>query len=284
MESAAIVTTAGSALAPTISYVEPGDRSPRARLIDLVERLSGRDALQDIYRQLKAEPFDHRTFFARALEVAEIRYETAGASAATVPASGPLVFVANHPFGIVDGLILCDIASRLRGEFRILIHALLCRDRELDTCFLPIDFRESRAAAATNIQSKREALATLDAGGVILVFPAGGISTRSRRGFGPLQDLPWSTFTAKLIRRSRATVVPVFFHGCNSRLFHVASGISASLRASLLLHEAHNKIGGRFRVQVGRPLGYEALAHLDRVALTRHLHDTVWGLRDTDSR
>lgn len=268
---------------PTISYVQPGDRSPRARLIDIVERLSGRNAVQDLYRQLKAEPSDPHTFFARALELADIRYEMCGASADEVPADGPLVLVANHPFGIVDGVILCDIASRLRSEFRILIHALLCRDRELDPYFLPIDFSESRSAAATNIQSKRRALATLAAGGVVLVFPAGGISTRSRHGFGPLRDFPWTTFTAKLISSARATVLPVFFAGCNSRLFHLASGVSQSLRASLLLHEARNKIGGRFRVHMGRPIGYSELAHLDRVALTHHLHDTVWSLAQADS-
>ena len=263
---------------PSISYVQPGDRSARARVIDMIERLSGRRSVEGIYHRLKREPFEPQRFFGRALELADIRYRTTGTDETLLPRQGPLVLVANHPFGVVDGLILCDIASRLRGDFRILIHALLCRDSDLASFFLPVDFRDSKEAALTNIRSKRDALATLEDGGVLLVFPGGGIATRQRRGFGPLAELPWSTFTAKLIARSNATVVPLFFHGCNSRLFHFASGISAALRASLLLHEARNKMGGDFHVRVGEPIAPGELAHLDRPAMTRHLHDLTWAL------
>lgn len=274
----AMQSPAAVAPLPSISYVQPGDRSPRARVIDAVERLSGRGSVEGIYHRLKREPFDSRTFFARALEFADIRYHTTGTEEAKLPREGPLVLIANHPFGVVDGLILCDIASRLRGEFRILIHALLCRDADLDPFFLPIDFRDSKDAAATNIRSRRDAMATLADGGVILIFPGGGISTRRRRGFGPLEELPWSTFAAKLIARSKSTVIPLFFHGCNSRLFHLASGVSDALRASLLLHEARNKMGREFAVHIGDPITPQALAHMDRSAMTRHLHDVTWRL------
>lgn len=262
-----------STAAPSISYVQPGDRSARARIIDAIERLSGRGSVEAIYRQLKQERFNSDRFFARALEIADINYSITGVGESAIPRHGPLVIVANHPFGVVDGLILCDIASRLRQDFRILVHALLCRDDDLAPCFLPIDFRDNREAVATNIRSKREAKETLAEGGVVLVFPAGGISTRSHRGFGPLEEFPWSTFTAKLVAQSRASVIPVFFHGSNSRLFHIASGLHESLRASLLLHEARNKIGKSFRVHLGMPLGHAQLAHLNRSQLTSFLQE-----------
>ncbi|MEL7046305.1 MAG: lysophospholipid acyltransferase family protein [Pseudomonadota bacterium] len=276
--TSAVSADPGTVPLPTISYVQPGESSPRARIIDLIERLSGRVAVERIYHQLKRDEFDPRHFFRRALELACIRYSLSGTPESAIAREGPLVLIANHPFGVVDGLILCDIAARLRGDFQILIHALLCRDSDLDPYFLPIDFRDSKEAAATNIRSKRAALATLAENGVVLVFPAGGIATRSRQGFGPLQDFPWSTFTAKLIARSGATVVPLFFHGSNSRLFHFASGVSESLRASLLLHEARNKIGRNFRVHVGEPIAHAELAHMDRGAMTRHLQELTWSL------
>jgi putative hemolysin len=276
-------STAGSDIAQTgaaatVSYVQPDDRGARARLIDLVERLSGRGTVEAIYRELKREAFDPRHFFARALTLADIQYELLGTPENDLPQNGPLVLVANHPFGVVDGLILCDIASRLRADFQILVHALLCRDRDLDPHFLPIDFRDTKSAALTNIESKRGARATLAQGGAVLVFPAGGISTRRRGGFGSLEDSPWTTFTAKLIAQSGAHVVPLFFHGCNSRLFHVASGIGDALRASLLIHEARNKIGGRFQVRIGTPISHRELAHMDRAAMTRHLQQVTWNL------
>jgi putative hemolysin len=263
---------------PTISYVQPGERSARARVIDAIERMSGRLAVESIYQRLKDAEFNPYTFFARALELADIEYRLRGVCESTLPKSGPLVLIANHPFGVVDGLMLCDIASRLRGDFRILIHALLCRDADLDRFFLPIDFNDSREAVQTNIRSKKTALQTLSDGGVILIFPGGGISTRLRGGFGALADFPWTTFTAKLVSKSQATVVPLFFHGANSRLFHIVSGVSESLRASLLLHEARNKMGGRFDVTLGAPISYESVSHLDRRTLTEHLHARTWGL------
>jgi putative hemolysin len=263
---------------PSISYVQPGERSLRARVIDTIERLSGRDSVESVYHQLKDESFDPSTFFARALALADIEYRMHGECESSLPKTGPLVLIANHPFGVIDGLMLCDIASRLRGDFKILIHALLCRDTDLDRFFLPIDFRESRDAMQTNIESKQAALRTLADNGVILVFPGGGISTRPRAGFGELADFPWTTFTAKLVAKSQATVVPLFFHGSNSRLFHMASGVSDALRASLLLHEARNKMGRRFDVTLGTPIPYDTVAHLDRRGLTRHLHALTWGL------
>ena len=263
---------------PSISYVQAGDQSARARVIDLIERISGRRAVEAIYHQLKQDPFDPKVFFSRGLELAGIRYATSGADEAAIPKEGPLVFVANHPFGVIDGTILCDIASRHRGEFRILINALLCRDSDLSPYFLPIDFDDTREAANTNIRSKREALATLGRGGAILIFPAGAITTRRRGGFGPPTEFPWSTFTAKLIRRSEATVVPLFFHGTNSRLFHFASGLHEALRASLLIHEARNKIGRDFHVRVGDPLSHADLEHLDRAEMTRFLQQHTWNL------
>ncbi len=267
---------------PSISYVQPGDHSLRARIIDAIERLSGRTQVEAIYHALKRESFNPSVFFARGLELANIHYEITGASESQIPAQGPLVFIANHPFGVVDGTILCDIASRHRRDFRILINALLCRDEDLAPYFLPIDFADTKAAAATNIQSKREAKATLARGGAVLVFPAGGITTRSHAGFGAPREFPWSTFTAKLIKQSEASVVPLFFHGTNSRLFHFASGLHEAMRASLLIHEARNKIGRSFKVHLGNPLRRADLAHLDRARMTHFLQDYTLSLRTAD--
>ncbi len=267
---------------PGISYVQPGDPWLRSRLISLLEILTGRRRVEKVYHQLKREPFDVENFFRRGLELADISYQRDARAEAEIPRQGPVVFIANHPFGVVDGTMLCDIAARTRGNFKILIHALLCRDEELAPFFLPVDFTDSREAQRRNIETKREAVAVLKSGGTLLVFPGGGVSTRAHFGLGELADLPWTTFTAKLIHQSEATVVPVFFHGRNSWLFHLASSISMTLRAALLLHEASNKIGSRFDVAIGAPIPYREIAHLGRKELTQHLHAATWALGAPD--
>ncbi|MEM6486453.1 MAG: lysophospholipid acyltransferase family protein [Pseudomonadota bacterium] len=260
---------------PRITYVDDSMSELGSRFVDTIERLSGRKKLEAVYHQIKGEGLDDERFFSRALELADIQYHVHRSKNGCTFPEGPLVLVANHPFGVIDGLILCDIASRMHKRFAILVNALLCRDPELNGFFLPIDFADTKQALAKNISSKRAALEILKAGGVVLVFPSGGISTRSRGGMGPLKDLPWTTFTAKLIARTGATVVPYYFHGCNSRLFQVASNLHPSLRASLLLHEARNKMGRKFHVSEGEPICYPDVEHLNRQALTSHIYQVT---------
>ncbi|MEM7218300.1 MAG: lysophospholipid acyltransferase family protein [Pseudomonadota bacterium] len=266
---------------PRITYVEPADSKLRRTVIDTVESLLGRDEIQDIYEGLKHQPFDVQRFFSEALAAGNVTLDYDERQLAKVPASGPVVFIANHPFGVMDGVAFCQLALRSRGNFRIMIHALLCQDRDLLPYFLPIDFSGEKAALKTNIASKRVALDTLREDIPVLIFPAGGVSTLDRFGFGELHDLPWTTFAAKLIQQSNATVVPCFFHGRNSRLFHVLSHVSEPLRLALLVHEIRNKFGTRLRVDIGDPIGPEALqAYPNRRALTDALHDIVWALPD----
>ena len=265
---------------PRISYVQPEDPWLRMRLVDTLERMTGRARVERIYHALKHEPFDVQRFFGRGLELAGISYPRDDEAEAAIPRDGPLVFIANHPFGVVDGMMLCDIAARTRGNFRILIHARLCQDDDLNPFFLPVDFSDTAAARRCNIATKREAISVLKDGGTVLIFPAGGISTTDKVGFGEFSDLPWSTFTAKLIHKSEAAVVPVFFHGRNSRWFHIASGISMTLRSALLLYEASNKLGQHFDLSIGAPVRYPEMAHLDRQALTSYLHALTWSLAE----
>ena len=267
---------------PRISYVEPDHHWSRRALVGTLERLSGRGRIEHIYRSLKAEPFELERFFARALELGAIETEFRRVGEARIPTSGPLVFVANHPYGLVDGLILCRLAARTRGAFRILLHARLCQDPDLAPYFLPVDFEETRDALRTNIATKRAALETLRRDGTLVLFPGGGVAT-APKGFGAARELPWSTFVARLVKQSGATVVPVFFHGQNSRLFHLASALSETLRTALLLFEARNKLGRRFVVSIGRPMAAAELTQRgSRAELTRHLHDQIAALGAAD--
>ena len=76
----------------------------------------------------------------------------------------------------------------------------------------------------------------------MVIFPAGGVST-SPNGLGRADDLEWKRFTAKVIQMAEATVVPVFVHGQNSRLFQLISQVSQTLRYGMLLNEVRNKMG-----------------------------------------
>jgi putative hemolysin len=171
-----------------------------------------------------------------------------------VPAEGPLVVVANHPYGILDGLAMGRILSMARaGEFKIIAHNVFKKAKDLDRAILPIDFSETRDAIQHNIAARRQALDYLAAGGAIGIFPGGTVATAAQPFSRPL-DPPWKTFTAKLIAKSDATVVPMYFEGQNSRLFQIASHLNYTLRMALLINEFDSRVGGPLRVHIGRPL------------------------------
>lgn len=264
---------------PRISYVQSDDPWLTRQIVSTVERLFGRKHIEDIYQALKLAPFDVQTFFAQAFEHTQIQRRYDKSKLAGVPSSGPLVFVANHPFGIVDGMALCDMALTARGDFRILIHSLLCQDKDLAPYFLPIDFNPTKQALKNNIRVKQVAQDCLVNDIPILIFPSGFVSTADKKGFGDVVDAPWTTFAAKLIKDAQASVVPVYFPGRNRRAFHLASHIAEPLRMALLLSEARHRFGKPLDAIVGDTLPWSTLSAFgSRQSLTDHLYGQVQSL------
>lgn len=247
-----------------------------------MEVVFGRRKIESVYRKLKEGPFVIEDFFQAAFAATGIQPSYDNAKIAAIPKTGPLVFVANHPFGVIDGMALCDMAIKARGEFRILINAMLCQDRDLAPYFLPIDFKPTKAALKNNINAKKVAQECLTKDIPIIIFPSGFVSTANKRGFGEVVDAPWTTFAAKLIRDAQATVVPVYFHGRNSRRFHLASHIAEPLRMALLLNEALKQFGKEIKADVGAPLPWSELSQFTtRQTLTDFLYQKVQDLAPT---
>lgn len=144
---------------------------------------------------------------------------------------------------------------------------------------LPIDFRETRAAQATNLRTRNEAIRCLGVGTTIVVFPAGGVAT-APTPFGQAVELPWKRFTARMVQEARACVLPVYFQGQCGPLLHLASRFSLTLRLSLLIREFRRSVGRRLVAHVGDVVAFEALKHPDdRNALIGELYDLVHGLK-----
>jgi putative hemolysin len=190
----------------------------------------------------------------------------------------PLVLVANHPFGVPDGVAILALAERLGPPVRILINSDLLRIPEMAGMSLPIDFSETREAVRINVASGRDAVERLRRGETIAIFPSGGVATASWP-FGHAGDLPWKTFVAKLVHRAQADVLPLYFAGQNSWLFHAASQISMFLRLSLVVPEALRWIGRSLEVYAGGIISYAEMAAVtDRWVLTQMLRRRVFAL------
>lgn len=261
-----------------LTYASPTDRLLKKALIYSIEHLTGRRKLEKVYARILEDVNTQTTFWQAALNALQVKLAYDPARLAAIPQQGPIIFIANHPFGVLDGLAICHLAAQTRCDFRILINSALVREDRLAHYMLPIDFSETEEAVHTNIESKRKALETLRQGGAIIIFPAGGIAT-AKQPFGKATDLEWKLFTAKLIHMTKATVVPIYFHGQNSQLFQLVSQFSLTLRLSLIIREVNNKIAETLRINIGDPIPYAQLAEIKgRQALMKHLREVTYAL------
>ena len=241
-----------------LTYSQPEDPLARQLFIQSVEYLSGRGDLENRYNKVLSHNPNPDNIWKLMVENLDLDLVFDHSLLKKIPVTGPLVFIANHPFGVVDGIVLGYLVSRLRTDFKFLVNAALCRDEILNQFFLPIDFALSREAQQTNIQTRKIALECIQRGEPVVIFPSGGVAT-APKFWQKAEDLEWKQFVVKLVHKSKATVIPIYFYGQNSRLFQVASQLSQDLRLSLLLNEVRNKIGKKVHFEIGDPLPFALL-------------------------
>ncbi len=263
-----------------LSYANERDARFKRWFIRSIEGLSGRDRyvrLYDIWRTDIVGKSDR--VFGKMLDLIDVTLDVQGQWPPAIAADRPLVIVANHPFGIGDGIAVLSLAEQLGRPFRVLIHNDLLKVPEMGPYSLPVSFEETKEAVALNMQTRHEAVRLLKEGTTIIIFPAGGVAT-ARRGFGLAEDLPWKIFPAKLVQAARADVVPIYFEGQNGRLFHIASRISMTLRLSLLIREFKRLSGSTIRARVGAMMTWEELSGIkERKDLLALLYGAVFSMR-----
>jgi len=268
-----------------LSYANERDPKLKRWFIRSIEGLSGRDRftrLYEIWRNDIVGKTDR--VFGKMLDLIDVDLKVEGVWPPRSIPEGPIVIVANHPFGIGDGIAALALAEQLGRPFRVLINNELLKVPEMAPYSLPVSFEETKEALAINMQTRHEALRLLKEGVTVVIFPAGGVAT-AKKGFGRAEDLPWKMFPAKLIQAARANVVPVFFEGQNGRLFHLASKISLTLRVSLLIREFRRLSGSTIRARVGEMISWTDLSsHADRKDLLARLFGAVFSMAPAERR
>lgn len=238
----------------------------------VIERALGVHRLRCAYDRVTASvesPDDTDALLDHALAEFGLTTDVCEADLERVPTAGPLVVVANHPHGVIDGLLLAALVRRKRPDLRVLGNRWLHEFAALRDLILDVDPLGSRGAAASNTSSMRAAHRWLQQGGALLVFPAGRISALrwGRRG---VHDSRWSMHTARLQQRADAAVLPVHIGGRNSALFQLAGLVHPRLRTLLMAWETVGKNGSNIRIRVGNAIRPR---QLQRFAEPRELVD-----------
>ncbi len=248
-----------------ISYAYSARSKSGRAFIRLMENSTGRLNLMKRASGYEKDLAEGGCFFDVMVQRYGLTLDVVGGSLCTIPATGPVIFLANHPYGILDGLVLGHIMSRTRADFKIMAHSVFNRAPDLNRHLLPISFDADKAALALNLHTRKTALDYLGQGGAVGIFPGGTVSTAAKPFSKPM-DPGWRSFTARMIGKSQATVVPIYFDGHTSRLFQIASHLHSSLRMGLLIKEFRKRVDTPVRVVIGDPIGRNVLNPLAKDA------------------
>ncbi len=249
-----------------------GGRAPLARLAEWTLGLSRLAGLYEKRPQGDLrDPATGPAFLDFTLDILDIGLAVKNPAALQrIPRSGPVIFIANHPLGGLEGVAMSRELLKIRPDTKVLTNQLLTRIPELQQLFIGVDVL-SRDAAGKNARGIRSVYQHLGSGGALLIYPAGTVASlnlKTRR----IEDGPWNTLVGRLARRYDAHCVPFFIDGRNSPLFYLLGLIHPRLRTAMLVRELSNKRGKRFALQVGDTIAPQELEDLcDDQALTHYL-------------
>lgn len=219
--------------------------------VTIIRRVRKFESINDIQGQ---------AFWPATMKVMGVELQTPQQQLENIPTQGPVVFVANHPHGLVDGMILADLIGRRRQDYRILTRALLTGiDESAASYMISVPFPHEPDAQTKMLDMRAQAMEHLKKDGLLALFPSGVVAS-SETMFGPAIEAEWNVFTAKLIRTSGASIVPCCFQGANSRWYQMANRISPVLRQGLLLHEVVHSFDKPQAPIIGAPIPPEEWA------------------------
>ncbi len=233
-------------------YLPSGLRLPRW-LLNLAERYLGFHKLNVVHAHIDEdwEAGSTENFFHLACKYLTLHYDLSGLE--NIPAEGPCVIVANHPHGMSDGLMFGDVAMRVRSDIRIVVNEFLNCVHGMRPYSITVDVYGGDAARRANMAGMREILKWLRGGHCILVFPSGSAASWSPQD-GRVIDDPWQANIASLIRKTKATVVPMHISGQTGCFFQLLTRLCKERRATFLAREIKRDGRMRHRITLGKPI------------------------------
>ena len=242
-----------------------------------VEKITGQPKIKKLYLDYVNDDRPNSLFWQDAVDRLKLNVRMNYDAGAYIPKTGRLVVIANHPFGVIDGLILCSEISKVRQDYKIITHQVLRQAPAVMNQILPIDFDTTEEALRTNMETRRAAIKQVNDGGALIVFPSGAISL-PKKIIGPAADSEWKTFAAKLAQIENTTVLPMFFNGQNSLSYVLARRVSQTLGYSLMFHEIRRRIGTSVDVHIRKPITPDELSQFsNRNDITSYLRAKTYG-------
>jgi putative hemolysin len=253
------------------------------QFIKIIEVLTGKLRLKKLYDEYVLEDNPPQDFWIDAVKKLNFKLKTNFENESFIPAKGRLIIVANHAFGVADGVSLCAVVSKIRQDYKIITHKVLRQADAIKDKIIPIDFSLNKEAILANIAARKEAEKVLQKEGVIIIFPSGQIATKKNLNFNTkAHDGNWKNFVSKLIIKTKSPVLPSYFEGQNSQLYHIANKMGQTFRYSLMMYELIRKIGDTIYIHFGKVIPFSEFKNIGNlIEITQFLRKTTYSLDPT---
>ncbi len=248
--------------------------------IMITELLTGKIKLKKLYDEYLSEDRPPKFFWDDAVSKLNLTLKTSFQKESYIPKSGKLIVIANHAFGVADGVSICSVISKVRQDYKMVTHKVLRQAEAVKDKILPIDFNESKEALLTNISTRKEAEKILLNEGVLILFPSGRIATKKNlKKNTKADDGEWKQWVSKLILKTKSPVLPIFFDGQNSQWYHMANKLGLTFRYSLCMYELKRKIGDNIDMYFGNLISYDHMAKIGDIReITSYLRSVTYSL------
>jgi putative hemolysin len=192
-------------------------------------------------------------FLDTVISVLELKFEINEDELKRIPTSGAFISVSNHPFGGVDGILLLKVLTKIRPDYKLMANFLLQRFDPIQDFFIPVNPFESHKNAVSSFSGFKNAIIHVQNGQPMGIFPAGEVAALNPETM-IIQDREWQYPALKFIKKAHVPVVPIYFDGSNSKLFHLLGIIHPMLRTAKLPSELFNKKNKMIRIRIGNPI------------------------------
>ena len=216
-----------------------------------VKKISKIDHIKDLYKKNYDELKRTDNFWTKIIEYLNIKYTVN--SLENIPSKGPVIVVCNHPFGLLDGLIVAAIIANIRKDYKILINEEITQIDLIEKYLIPIKFSEIIDDIKKNIKSKKSAINLINDGGSLILFPSGEVAT-SKFIFDKPKERNWKPLVGSIIKKTECKIIPIYFKGKNSLLFQIVGFLSDQLRRLLFIRELLNKKNQTFKLSIGKKI------------------------------
>ncbi|MFL2891850.1 MAG: 1-acyl-sn-glycerol-3-phosphate acyltransferase [Candidatus Pelagibacter sp.] len=238
----------------------------------IINKISKADEIKSLYKRNYEDLKKSSNFWKKTLNILNIDYYAENIN--NIPKTGSTIVVANHPFGLLDGLIICSIICDIRKDYKILINEEVSQIDQIREYLLPIKFSRLTSDIKKNIITKKKAIEHLNSNGILITFPSGEVATSSLI-FNEANEREWKPLIGSIINKTNADIIPVRFFGKNSLFFHTIGFINNNLRRVLFIRELFNKKNKKFNLSIGKKITLLQKEKLNNKQMVQKLRSIV---------